>query len=204
MHNLPPVAAEAGELESTRMAHALATDVPRSGVAGLRFSDVTPSPLARLIVDLDDAVADDLGRVEESVAAALRHHLKERDLLRGVPCSALSHRYARHLLHAGIGYSLLALVWRPGQMSSVHGHKTWCVLGVHCGSLTESVLELGRSGLHLVRAQQHFPGAVSYSGDGPGSAHRIANLGIETAVSIHIYGVPFDLIGDAVNRVWAE
>lgn len=186
------------------MAHALATDVPRSGAPGLQFGAETRSRLARLIDDLEDAVANHCGQLEESVAAALRPHLQHQDLLHRLSCPALAHRYARHLLHAAVGYSLLALVWRPGQMSSVHGHKTWCVLGLHRGTLSESVFELDRSGLRLARAHQHVPGAVSVSAGDLESAHRIANLGIETAVSIHVYGVPFDRIGDAVNRIWAE
>ena len=30
-----------------------------------------------------------------------------------------------------------------------------------------------------------------------------ANLGTETAISIHVYGARFDQLGHAVNRVWA-
>jgi hypothetical protein len=46
-------------------------------------------------------------------------------------------RYARHLLGEGASHAVVALVWRPGQLSPIHAHKTWCALAVHRGTMTE-------------------------------------------------------------------
>jgi 3-mercaptopropionate dioxygenase len=189
------------------MDQALRVDLSRSAMSRIAagpFERVRPAPLAQFIAALDNAAAGDEDGIDHRVAEIVRAQVEEPELLAGIACTALSQRYARHILHAALGYSLLALVWRPGQMSSVHGHKTWCVLGLHRGSLTESLFEIGGTGLRLVGARQHHPGSVSHAPAVSDQIHRIANLGVETAVSIHVYGVPFERLNEHVNRVWAE
>ena len=46
-------------------------------------------------------------------------------------------KYSRHLVHADPDdrYSLLALVWRPGQGTPIHDHPSWGVLGVVSGRM---------------------------------------------------------------------
>jgi predicted metal-dependent enzyme (double-stranded beta helix superfamily) len=46
-------------------------------------------------------------------------------------------------------------------------------------------------------------GDISHAPPEPDAIHRLANLGTETAISIHVYGARFDQPGHAVNRVWA-
>jgi predicted metal-dependent enzyme (double-stranded beta helix superfamily) len=46
-------------------------------------------------------------------------------------------------------------------------------------------------------------GDISHAPAEPGAIHRLANLGTETAISIHVYGARFDRLGHAVNRIWA-
>ncbi|MAJ28453.1 MAG: hypothetical protein CMJ92_03520, partial [Planctomycetes bacterium] len=43
-----------------------------------------------------------------------------------------SQKYTRHLLHADPEdrFSLLALVWKPGQGTPIHDHPSWGVIGV--------------------------------------------------------------------------
>lgn len=185
---------------------ALRLEWPRSPALDAPAPWLEPArqPLAELIQALDWAIRTRNERIERVAAAVLADSLADPNLLAGIPCPAASWPYARHLLHGNDCYSLLALVWRPGQMSSVHGHKTWCALGVHRGALTESLFRTRTDGLRLLGCRQHCPGAVSHSPAGSDVIHRLANLGVETAVSIHLYGVPFDRIGEGVNRVWAE
>ena len=47
--------------------------------------------------------------------------------------------YTRHLVHADPyeRFSVMLLVWRPGQNSPVHGHRTWCAYRVLRGTLSE-------------------------------------------------------------------
>lgn len=174
-----------------------------SGSSAPRANRVSAS-LAQLVRSLDRAMLTRQHQIECVVAAALTEGLGDPDLLSGIPCPALAARYARHLLHSNERYSLLALVWRSGQMSTVHGHKTWCAFGVYRGSLTESLFRHASDRLQLNGCRQYYPGEVSHSPAGSGSIHRLANLGVETAISIHVYGVPFGHLAEGVNLVWAD
>src|SRR5579872_3703218 len=125
-------------------AQALRDDVrcPPIGAPALRVLPKFQAPLPQLFAALDRAVHPADPRLDRTVAGILSRFVGEPDLLQGTSCPASSERYTRHLLHAGQGFSVLAAVWRPGQMSPVHGHHTWCALGVHRGSLTESLFGL--------------------------------------------------------------
>lgn len=48
--------------------------------------------------------------------------------------------YSRHVAYADPhgSFTIAYLIWRPGQFSPVHGHKTWCTYRVLQGELTES------------------------------------------------------------------
>jgi 3-mercaptopropionate dioxygenase len=46
-------------------------------------------------------------------------------------------------------------------------------------------------------------GDASHAVAAPDVIHRLANLGTETAVSIHVYGARYDRLGEQVNHVWA-
>jgi hypothetical protein len=96
------------------------TGPPSAGIlvhtrAKARFS----SPLAGMLNDVARAVTGPIGCRDRDVAAALAPYLGRLGLLDGVACPGGSEKYTRHLLHAGAGYSVLALVWRPRQMSPV-------------------------------------------------------------------------------------
>ena len=137
-----------------------------------------------------------------AVAAAIAPYLGDGCLLDGRDCPSNSDRYVRHLLDEGDGYAVVALVWRPGQMSPVHSHHTWCALGVHRGTLTEHFFTPGappRPKAALLRDQ----GATSHGPADPELIHRIANCCAEVAVSIHVYGVPYAQFADGVNLILA-
>src|SRR5262245_33973921 len=66
------------------------------------------------------------------VAAELERRLPSADVLsaeerRGDPAHFRSH--ALHIERDGT-FSIVALVWRPGQETPIHDHVTWCVFGV--------------------------------------------------------------------------
>lgn len=113
-------------------------------------------------------------------------------------------RYARHLIYADPAglFSILAIVWAPGQMSPVHAHLTWCSVAVYDGTLSESFYDL-RDGQPLaLREQTRGRGSLSF--DEPGRAiHRLANRSADNAVSLHVYGVGADRVSTGINRVYA-
>lgn len=137
-----------------------------------------------------------------AIAAAIAPHLGDAGLLDGRDCPCNPDRYVRHLLDEGEGYAVVALVWRPGQMSPVHSHRTWCALGVHRGCLTEHFFAPGAPP-RLSAAHLRAPGDTSHGPAAPDLIHRIANCGAEVAVSIHVYGVPYAEFAEGVNRILA-
>ncbi len=81
------------------------------------------SPLRQMIAAIELAASRLLAQRHRAVAAVIQPYLGIPDLLRDTPCPCSPDRYVRNLLHAGSDHTVLALVWRPGQMSPVHGHR---------------------------------------------------------------------------------
>jgi predicted metal-dependent enzyme (double-stranded beta helix superfamily) len=177
--------------------------VQRNGFAAMTY--IRPrTALQTMLAEIALAAGRPLPDRDGAVAAAIGAFVTRPDLLDGQECPCCPDRYVRHLLHsdqAG-GYAVVALVWRPGQMSPVHAHRTWCAFGVHQGVLTESYYTPGEPP-QPTATKLLAPGATNH---GPADArliHRLANLGCGNAVSVHCYGVGFDRFGDSVNEVYA-
>ena len=66
------------------------------------------------------------------MADRLRLHLPTPDLLTAEQRYRDPLRYSSHLLHAESdgSFSVVALVWRPGQATPIHDHVTWYVVGI--------------------------------------------------------------------------
>ena len=179
-------------------------------LATLRQTSFGSNLRNQLFTDIDRAVGADTVPVHEAVLRVLARRIADPDLLDGMSWTGSPSHYTRTLLHAGVGYSVLALVWLPGQMSPVHGHKSWCALGVHQGELVETYLQAspsktpGPGGLTVTGCRQLAVGAVSGSDAAADCYHRVANLGVVPAISIHVYGASFDRLGSDLNRMWAS
>jgi 3-mercaptopropionate dioxygenase len=95
-------------------------------------------------------------------------------------------------------FSILAIVWRPGQHTRIHDHVTWCAFGVVHGVEDE---ELFDADLNLVGRTVNRAGDVSGFAP-PGDIHRMTNTGDVTAISIHVYGTDVSRIGSSVRRYY--
>ena len=181
------------------------------------FSTWTPVPTGRprardrtALLDIEDAVGGQASSPHEAVARILELRATEPGLLDGIQCVGSREHYTRHLVYAGPGFSILAVVWLPGQMSPIHAHRSWCALAIRQGTLVETCFTRTRSAagseprLMLEACRQLQPGMVSHSDGDDEHYHRVANLGVETAVSIHVYGVAFDRLGHDLNRLWDD
>jgi predicted metal-dependent enzyme (double-stranded beta helix superfamily) len=163
------------------------------------------TPLDAMLADIARAARSAPALRHRAVADALAPHLGDRALLAGRDCPCNPNRYTRHLLHndpAG-GYAVIAIVWTPGQMSPVHAHRTWCAFGVHRGWLAETYFARDAGVVTPTNCTPSGPGRVGCAAADPDAIHRLANLGTEEAVSIHVYGVAFDDFGTGVNEVYA-
>jgi predicted metal-dependent enzyme (double-stranded beta helix superfamily) len=134
------------------------------------------------------------------VAEQLRQHLPSPNLLSAEQRLGSPDGYRSHTLHVepGGSFSITALVWRPGQVTRIHDHLTWCVFGVIQGVEHE---ELFDSDLNLIGRSDNHVGDVSGFAP-PGDIHRVHNTGSTTAISIHVYGTDVTRMGSSVRRYY--
>jgi predicted metal-dependent enzyme (double-stranded beta helix superfamily) len=137
------------------------------------------------------------------VAGELRRHLPSPDVLTAEQRIGDLEHYRSHVLHSEPDgtFSIAALVWRPGQMTGIHDHVTWCVFGVIQGVEYEELFTLDASSGVLVAAGTNMNRTGSVSGFAPpGDIHRVRNAGDRTAISVHVYGTDVSRIGSSVRR----
>src|SRR4029450_652636 len=82
------------------------------------------------------AVQADWAATAQLVAEQLRAHLPTPDVLTAEQRLGSPDDYVGHNLYVEPdgSFSIVALVWRPGQITRIHDHVTWCVLGVIQGT----------------------------------------------------------------------
>ncbi len=171
-------------------------------------STVRPA-LRRLADSVRNVVRQELppGRTASLVAARLQPFLACDDLLHPDHLDGDSSGYVQHLLHAEEdgGFSVVALVWLPGQSTPVHDHVAWCVTGVYRGTEHEQRYELvGQVPQpYLVPAKVTTNDAGSVCGFAPpGDIHRVSNAGDTVAASLHVYGADITRLSTSIRRTY--
>jgi predicted metal-dependent enzyme (double-stranded beta helix superfamily) len=141
------------------------------------------------------------------VADELERHLPSAGVLTPEQRAGDPKGYRSYPLHTEPdgSFSIVALVWRPGQVTPVHDHVTWCVFGVIQGVEHEELFRLDEELDCLVEVgtNDNYEGDVSGFSP-PGDIHRVRNAGDETAISIHIYGTDVSRIGSSVRRYYDQ
>jgi 3-mercaptopropionate dioxygenase len=160
------------------------------------------SRLADLVAGVRTAVDEraDWPETAQLVAAELQRHLPTPDVLTPEQRLGSPDGYRSHTLHVepGGSFSIIALVWRPGQVTRIHDHMTWCAFGVIQGVEHEELFDadlrpIGRSDNHVGDVSGFAP---------PGDIHRVHNTADTTAISIHVYGTDVTRIGSSVRRYY--
>jgi predicted metal-dependent enzyme (double-stranded beta helix superfamily) len=162
-------------------------------------------PLSRhspLVAGIRSAVDSDADWAETAqlVAEQLRRHLPTPDVLTAEQRLGSPDDYRAHNLYIEPdgSFSIVALVWRPGQITRIHDHVTWCVLGVIQGVEHE---ELFDADLNLIGEGDNHVGDVSGFAP-PGDIHRVHNTADEPAISIHVYGTDVSRVGSSARRYY--
>ena len=137
----------------------------------------------------------------DRVAAVLRHHLPAPDLLTPEQLAGDPAGYQTHLVHAEPdgSFSIVVMVWRPGQRTPVHDHLTWCVTAVLQGAEYEEIFALRDGHLEVAARNQNPVGAVNAFAP-PGDIHQVRNSGPDIAVSMHVYGTDITRVGSSIRR----
>lgn len=157
-------------------------------VAALRLRHDAPRPLA-------DAVAQRLGRL-----------LGDPDWLAEEHRQPWEDRYRQHILYVAPdgGFSVVSLVWKPGQKTPIHDHVSWCVVGVYQGEEMETRYALYREagGQFLVptRRERATPGETVALVPPDEDIHEVACDGDQPAISIHVYGADIGTLGTSINH----
>ncbi len=154
----------------------------------------------------------DAGRDEEvprRVAQALPRLLARPDALAPEHRAAGDEGYRQHVLYVDPAgrFSVLSLVWPPGESTPIHDHIAWCVVGVWEGEeletryrLVDSTASPGR--VVPVAAMRRRPGDVAVLLPSEAGIHRVENPTGGTAVSIHVYGADIRRAGTSIRRTY--
>ncbi|HEX7660407.1 MAG TPA: cysteine dioxygenase family protein [Pseudonocardiaceae bacterium] len=113
-------------------------------------------------------------------------------------------RYRQHILHIDPAgrFSIVALVWLPGQGTPIHDHLAWCVAGVLTGDERELRYRLtGEQDLCETATLHNVPGDVSVLTSGP-DIHSVVCTSDLRTISIHVYGADISSRGTSVNRIF--
>jgi predicted metal-dependent enzyme (double-stranded beta helix superfamily) len=175
---------------------------PTSTLLGMPATQIPTSELTALVDGVRSAVDAhaDWSDTALRVAEQLRRHLPSPDVLTDEQRAGSPDSYQGHTLHVEPdgSFSIVALVWRPGQVTRIHDHVTWCTFGVIQGVEHEELFDAECS---LVGRSENHVGDVSGFAP-PGDIHRVHNTGDETAISIHVYGTDVTRIGSSARRYY--
>lgn len=153
---------------------------------------------------------DEPGALARGAARHLRGLLAHPEFLAAPHRVSRPERYSQHIVHVHPGgmYSLVSLVWLPGQCTPIHDHHCWCVVGVLEGSEREVRYSLAREGdrewLAAGAASTNPPGSVSQLVPPEENIHRVENASGGTAISLHVYGADIAKLGSSVNQVFGQ
>lgn len=149
-----------------------------------------------------------------ALAAGARQHLgallESPEFLEERHRRSDAEHYRQHVVHVHPEgkYSLVSLVWLPGQQTPVHDHRCWCVVGVLEGVESETRYRLlsGDEGKWLASdgSRTNAPGDISTLVPPQENIHRVANACEEMTVSLHVYGADIATLGTSVNQVFHQ
>jgi predicted metal-dependent enzyme (double-stranded beta helix superfamily) len=203
--------ARAADVRGTGM-----VDTGRMSQTALASFDMRPIGRTRGLRTLTralDAVVeayDDPAVVAQRVGLVLRSALANPDLLEARHQEPWVRRYRPHLVHVHPEgrYSIVALVWQPGQATPIHDHRCWCVVGVWRGRERETTYDVycdGDKPYLVERATAVYrPGSVSVLVPPDEDVHRVENAGDRLAISLHVYGDDISVHGSSINHTFAD
>jgi 3-mercaptopropionate dioxygenase len=152
-----------------------------------------PAALAGFIDDVERSFSaqSDTESGVRGVQARLHSLLRDPSWLAAEYREADPVRYRTHLLAVAPSrrFSVLSLVWLPGQVTAIHDHITWCVVGVLQGIEREQRYGLRQgpqSGRWLLPQETTELGRGSCSSLVPPeeNIHQVRNAGETLAISI--------------------
>ena len=164
--------------------------------------------VAALAADIGSVVRSDAPAMDvaRDVSNALAASLAMPNLLTTEQTTGREESYTQHILYVDPDgrFSIVSLVWLPGQNTVIHDHVSWCVVGVYQGKEEETLYRLvddGREPAYLVETGHsvNAEGVTSFFAP-PGDIHRVCNASDGKVISIHVYGADVSVLGSSVRR----
>jgi predicted metal-dependent enzyme (double-stranded beta helix superfamily) len=143
-------------------------------------------------------------RLAADAAELLRDVLSLERLLDAAEREPDPLHYRQHILHVDPAgrFSVVALVWLPGQGTPIHDHVAWCATGVLEGSELEQRFEVAggshRFALRRSDSTVNEFGAVSVLPPGH-DIHQVRCHSGCRAISLHIYGADILRLGNSIH-----
>jgi predicted metal-dependent enzyme (double-stranded beta helix superfamily) len=163
-------------------------------------------PVALLMAEIGDACDGPAHAMGQRIAHALCVAAAMPDLLTPELRTPRAGCYARHTIASDPAgrFTLLSIVWAPGQFSPPHAHDAWCAYAVAENTLTETLYEFEpHSGTAVAAGApvEREPGYACFAPAGLEQIHRLGNATGAGAISLHAYGVEGARVATHVNRL---
>src|SRR4051794_27319532 len=158
--------------------------------------------LDALLADLDAATDAALATRPTMVAATLADHLGRPGLLPPSLRRSSAQHDRTNVVHVDrtAPFSLVALVWRPGQRTPVHSHASWCVVGVHEGCEQERSFQLTGGRVVETGRRTMVAGDVTALAAGDDDIHEVRNAGRGVTIWLHVYGLDHRAASSSILR----
>ena len=175
-------------------------------------AEATPG-LASFVADVERVVAKEHEPhvVSAAVQARLADLLADPAFLAPEFREPWPDRYRAHLLVVAPSrrFSVVSMVWLPGQITPIHDHICWCVVGVLQGLERERRYSLHEDGVGerwLVPGEEDTvtPGHTCALIPPDENIHQVRNAGDSLAISIHVYGEDIEVYGTSINQCFGE
>jgi predicted metal-dependent enzyme (double-stranded beta helix superfamily) len=119
--------------------------------------------------------------------------------------------YRTHLLAIAPSrrFSVVSLVWLPGQITPIHDHFCWCVVGVLQGLESERRYHLragaeGERWLVPAGEERVTTGDTCALVPPDENIHQVSNCGAGVAISIHVYGGDLEVYKNSINQCFDD
>ena len=151
------------------------------------------TPLREFVRDITRLVDEAAPDLPERAAARMRSLIARDDWLPEDMAEPHPQHYQQHLLYADPKdrFSIVSFVWGPGQMTPVHNHTVWGVIGMLRGAEYGQRYEIlpGEPPRKVGNDEILRPGDVDIVSPTHGDVHLVRNAYDDrTSISIHLYG----------------
>lgn len=158
------------------------------------YTDLPPA----LKTFVDDTITELDSSSDESVflpklGESLKTLVAKDDWLDPVFCKEHPEYYQQFLLYVDPNerFSVVSLVWGPGQKTPIHDHTVWGIIGMLRGSEYDQAYKISEDGTPKPVGKEALlqAGQVAFVSPTIGDIHQVRNADTDKAsISIHVYG----------------